>query len=556
MNHSQPVSALSRISHAEEERRRRLLVIGAYMGAAVCLGFLGHRVLTGATGLAGQAIMTVALVVFLATPWVLRRTDSITVAVWVLIGTLLVLTSADTFLLGGLGAPSLSALMIIPLCTTFFVGARQGLVATALAASVLALFALLHLLGVEFPAPRPSLESALTDAVGASGILVFIYLLSRLYEQQRVAHEEELRLSETRYREAFAAGNEGMLEWDPASGDLFLSEGLVRYVGADELPETLEAFLEYVHNDERGLCEAGLRGPADGLVPLGNLEGLAVRLYHAPSQRHRWVACEVRRNVDVSRRSGPLVIVAFRDVDELRRLQELKDDFISTVSHELRTPLTSILASLRLVASSSLGPVAPKALELLQLAERNGDRLLRLVNELLDVRSIEHGVFKFQLSDLDARETVTAAVQAFKGQAETADVALEISLPEEATTVRADADRLAQVVANLVSNALKFSPGGGTVTVEVHDTADVLRFEVSDEGPGVPKEFEPRIFAKFTQADMSDDRPAGGSGLGLYISRRIVEGMGGTIGFSRREPVGTTFWFELPRVAVAETDVA
>lgn len=236
-----------------------------------------------------------------------------------------------------------------------------------------------------------------------------------------------------------------------------------------------------------------------------------------------------------------------QDMSEYRRIQQMKDEFVSTVSHELRTPLTSIAGSLDLIVGGALGEVPPAMKEMLAIARRNGLRLTHLINDLLDVEKLATGKMHLQLAPRGVRGLLEEALENQQGYARRFDVALHLDGEGDAA-IEVDALRFDQVMANLLSNAIKFSPAGGTVTVAYALEDDTVRVRVIDRGKGIPVSFHGRIFQRFSQADGSDSRSQGGSGLGLVICKQLVEHMGGRIGFDTRDNAGTSFWFTLPRV--------
>ncbi|MFI5447616.1 PAS domain S-box protein [Polaromonas sp. UC242_47] len=234
------------------------------------------------------------------------------------------------------------------------------------------------------------------------------------------------------------------------------------------------------------------------------------------------------------------------DVTELKRMDRMKSEFVSTVSHELRTPLTSIRGSLGLVWGGVTGELPEKAKHLVGIAKNNCERLIRLINDILDSEKIESGKMRFDLQALDLEPLMVQALAANEGFADQHNVSLVLRSTKYPVRVNADSDRLLQVVTNLLSNAIKFSPPGGLVHVVLRRDAGRVRVEISDSGPGIPEEFRKRIFQKFSQADSSDTRQRGGTGLGLNISKAIVERMEGRIGFTTESQVGSTFFFDLP----------
>lgn len=242
---------------------------------------------------------------------------------------------------------------------------------------------------------------------------------------------------------------------------------------------------------------------------------------------------------------GQCIMTAVRDVSERRRIEEMKTQFVSTVSHELRTPLTSIAGSLGLLAGGAAGPLPEKAARLIGIAQANSQRLVRLINDILDIEKIESGQMQLDMEPLDLRDIAMQSIESVRGMADGlgARLALIDGVP---APVRGDSDRLIQVVVNLLSNAIKFSPENGEVLVVVEPANRIARLSVRDNGPGVPEEFRARIFSKFAQADASDTRAKGGTGLGLAIAREIAERHGGRLWFESDVGDGATFHLDLP----------
>lgn len=234
------------------------------------------------------------------------------------------------------------------------------------------------------------------------------------------------------------------------------------------------------------------------------------------------------------------------DISELKRLDRMKSEFVSTVSHELRTPLTSIRGSLGLVAGGVAGQLPEKARELVEIARNNCERLIRLINDILDIEKLESGQLAFNSKVLDLMAVVEQAMKTNEGYAEQHRTRLNLVSAAAGAQVLGDQDRLVQVLTNLISNACKFSPPASSVDIAVTREEAFIRVSITDHGQGISEEFRKRIFQRFSQDDSRDSRQKGGTGLGLSISKAIVERMSGTIGFDSQPGVGTTFYFNLP----------
>jgi signal transduction histidine kinase len=230
---------------------------------------------------------------------------------------------------------------------------------------------------------------------------------------------------------------------------------------------------------------------------------------------------------------------------ERQRLDRLKDEFVSTVSHELRTPLTSISGSLGLLVGGAAGTLPEPAARLLAIAQSNSNRLVRLVNDILDIERMASGQMAFQLEVVEARVLAVQVIENNRGFADLHRVRVRLATGASAGEVHADPDRLSQVVTNLLSNAIKFSPPDGEVEVMVEKRDDVIRISVRDHGPGIPADFKAHVFDKFAQADATDARSKGGTGLGLSIVQEIVTRLGGTVSFDDAPNGGTVFHVDL-----------
>lgn len=237
-------------------------------------------------------------------------------------------------------------------------------------------------------------------------------------------------------------------------------------------------------------------------------------------------------------------VVSFRDITAYKEVERLKDEFVSVVSHELRTPLTSIRGSLGLLAGGALGALSPKAQRMVDIAVNNTDRLVRLINDILDIERMESGTVSLNVVDGQAAGVMSQALDIVKPLAEKARVKLD-GTPLE-SPLRADPDRVVQTLVNLLSNAVKFSSEGQTVSLSARIVGGEIEFTVADQGRGIPADKLDSIFGRFQQVDASDARVKGGTGLGLAICKSIVEQHGGRIWVESELGRGSQFRFTLP----------
>lgn len=244
---------------------------------------------------------------------------------------------------------------------------------------------------------------------------------------------------------------------------------------------------------------------------------------------------------------GKVFVGITRDITERTEMDKMKNEFISTVSHELRTPLTSIRGSLGLITGGAVGKLPAEANDMVKIASNNTERLLLLINDILDIQKIESGEMAFNFQSMDVMPFLEKALEENAAYGEQFGIKFVLSNKIEDFQVYGDKDRMMQVMANLLSNAAKFSNKNDTVEISVaHHHGDTIRIAVTDHGVGIPQSFHSKLFDKFTQSDSSDTRQIGGTGLGLSISKVIVEKHGGLIDFVSREGIGTTFYIELP----------
>jgi len=265
--------------------------------------------------------------------------------------------------------------------------------------------------------------------------------------------------------------------------------------------------------------------------------------------------------------SGRVFVATLTDLSEMKKLEKIKlekiegalklekmkGEFVATVSHELRTPLTSIKGCLALLTSDRFGNLPEKARSMIEIAHGNSDRLARLINDILDIEKIKAGQMTFSMQKVVVKGLLEDAARAYAAYAQQYGVSIKLMPVDEALTIQADPDRAAQALANLISNAVKYSPKGNSITLAADQRKGFVRLSVSDKGAGIPKEFKDQVFTRFAQADSSDARQKGGTGLGLSITKAIAEAHGGAIGYRSKLGKGTTFYVDLPVAAAVET---
>jgi GAF domain-containing protein/CheY-like chemotaxis protein len=392
-----------------------------------------------------------------------------------------------------------------------------------------------------FPTPR-----ALTEAETR---LVAAYADQLAMALDNATLFEEAENQKTRLEQVFASTSDGFLGLDLERRVVALNRQGGALLGIDphevtgrplaQLVETLAGSVEWEAPGGRALATAVEQAgePADG--------DLEVRL---PERRTlRWLTTPTRDLL------GAVVgtTITLRDVTREREIDRMKTEFVSTVSHELRTPLTSIKGSLHLLLSDDRLTLDETQRHLVDISLKNTDRLIRLINNILDISKMEAGHIHLDLELHRPLDFVEMAVEGIRGFAESRGIAIESRVTTDVPVVSVDFDRMVQVVTNLLSNAIKFSPERGLVTVGARRSGADLEIWVTDQGQGIAPEDVGRLFRKFQQLDGRTVRAVGGTGLGLAICRGIVEEHGGRIGVDSRPGAGATFTVRLPLPATA-----
>ena len=378
-------------------------------------------------------------------------------------------------------------------------------------------------------------DPMLIDLAQSLGNQIGQFILRRSAEAALASTRENLEM-------AVKASGIGFWDWEIGADVTNYSEYIGPMLGytAASMPPGQRQFAGLVHPDDRpALQQAHVAGIAHG-KPYSMEMRLRLR-----SGEWRWFQGRSQVFYDAAgqavRMAGSLL-----DIEESKRLDRAKDEFVSTVSHELRTPLTAIRGALDLLDGGVAGQLPADAKELVQVALSGSKRLSRLVNDVLNLAKIESGATALAVAPLVFDELVAAAVKANQTYVREFGVTLRCAAGTCGAQVKTDADRLMQVLTNLISNAAKFSPAGSEVSVTTARAGQRLRINVIDHGSGVPVNFRPRLFEKFSQADGTDARARQGSGLGLSICRALVTQMDGRIDFADTPGGGTTFFVELP----------
>ena len=370
--------------------------------------------------------------------------------------------------------------------------------------------------------------------------------------QQLGQAEDELAHRDTQFRALVNGSLQGVCIHRNLH-PIFANPAFARTFGFDSPDEvlTLASLLVLFAPEERAVIEQNVARRMRNEIADTQFERRALRRDGSSF----WVETLATRVNWEGRAAVQLTVI---DISERKSIEDMKNDFISTVSHELRTPLTSISGSLGLITAGMAGRIPPEAANLIQIAANNSDRLVRLINDILDIEKIESGKMEIEFFPIQSWQLVEMAVEGNRGFAERFGISMEIVESELDARVLGGIDQLMQVFANLISNAIKFSPLRGRIEIAARRHGDGwVRFSVRDFGQGIPEDFRSQIFEKFTQGPNGDRPRQGGTGLGLAICKVLVEKHQGRIGFESEPGHGTTFWFDLgeyrPEDATAPT---
>jgi PAS domain S-box-containing protein len=370
----------------------------------------------------------------------------------------------------------------------------------------------------------------------------FVMVCRDISERKKI--EVELRTSKERLSLAFEANGDGVWDFDVASNTVLRSrrwKEMLGYAEAD-LDQQASNWTSLIHPEDLASVLADIEAHIAGHTSNFFNEHRVMR----KDRSYCWIqdrGMVVRRDV-----GGKAIrmVGTQTDISARKEVEKMKATFISTVSHELRTPITSICGSLGLLDAGVLGELPVKAQQMVKVAHKNSTRLITLVNDILDMEKLLSGKMLMHLEILDIETLLRQAIDMNNVCAELHQVRFVLDLQIEKRYAFADANRLTQVITNLLSNAVKFSHQNSDVVIRLIQNEACLRVEVEDYGVGIPVDFQAHVFDAFTQADSSDTRQQGSTGLGLHISKRLIEAMRGKIGFTSEVGKGTRFWFDVP----------
>ncbi|WP_126456570.1 sensor histidine kinase [Sulfuriflexus mobilis] len=432
-----------------------------------------------------------------------------------------------------------------------FAGMSAGAVTTL---SYLRLPATLHVLLMLTPLAAQFFRDGegMAFAMGAM-IVVYMFIIvsstRRFFENARqnielrfAAADREKTLKETqnKYENIFHSAPLGVAHFDKNGVIIDCNETFCRLarherkqlIGSGILAETMD-------EDFRGFITNTLAGESNQYEThagvIGGDENVAIRAFFRGMEQN------------------DEVVVIIEDVTDEKRIERLKDEFVSTVSHELRTPLTSIHGAVSLITGGAAGEISEEVSSLANIAVSNTHRLLSIIDDILDIGKIDSGNIVLEMMPVSVSGLLAENIEDNRHYGTESGIDFALSDGEQEICINADPVRLSQVLSNLLSNAAKFSPSGSVVDIDLSNNDGRARIAVTDHGPGIPKDFHATIFDRFTQSDATNARIKGGTGLGLSISKALVEQMGGEIGFDTRLGEGTTFYIEFPCIECASS---
>jgi PAS domain S-box-containing protein len=396
-----------------------------------------------------------------------------------------------------------------------------------------------------------TIDMSLKPVLDESGKVLFIIQEGRDITQ-RVNVENILKINEHKLKSLLACLAEGVYQLDKNGNVIYLNTAAETMIGYSQSEIMGKNMYQLIHaNTPSGKVRTNDGCPVPKVI--SNREIYRETEDFFQRKDGSFIPVEFVSSPVIEGNECVGTVIAFQDITLRKESENRVSEFYSTVSHELRTPLTSIRGALRLLEGGKGGEISEKAMKLVKMGRTECDRLVRLINDMLDIRKIEAGKLELKPILLTASMPVAEALENLTPYATENRVKLKSDITED-FSFQADQDRLTQILTNLISNAIKFSPAEGTVLVKVgsgnvlSDGSKSVRFEVTDNGCGISEAAQQKLFGLFQQVDSSDSRAKGGTGLGLAITKALVEQHQGKIGIISKENEGSTFWFELPRV--------
>ena len=369
---------------------------------------------------------------------------------------------------------------------------------------------------------------------------------------EQITHD--LAQSREQLELALEGSDLALFDWNISTGEVQLSSRWSLMLGgkAEPVRTTLTALEALIPPEDQLNITAQIREILDGRSNRYQIEHRVRRLDGTTI----WVASHAKVVERDNMNRALRLVGTYVDISKRKEMDRMKSEFISTVNHELRTPITAMIGALGLLRHGAVGPLPDKAATFLDMAYQNGERLSALVNDILTLEDMNAGRTPLQIKPVELASFLEHAISVNAGLAKKKDMRVVLEPASASLRVHADADRLLQVVTNLLSNAVKFSPAGEKVTLTTEAKGAVARVSVIDNGSGIPVEFRQRLFERFAQADGSNTRSQGGTGLGLAVCKTLIEGMGGQIGYASDVGKGATFYFDLPLAGDAPQAVA
>lgn len=396
----------------------------------------------------------------------------------------------------------------------------------------------MHMMAMERSWILPLVDTSLLALITSP--MIYFWAV-RPYVLARNSAETMLLEKNLRLIEAQRVGKVGSWKFDPDTNELELSEEALRIFNIASSTPTIsyQSYIDAIAPEDRDIAHQA----RTDLLAGASLSTVVFRVLDSFGGV-RWV----RESGEVEVLSGQKpsrYLGTFQDITNERELEIAKSGFVNAISHEIRTPLTSIKGSLGLISAGAAGELPDKAKAMVEVAFRNCNRLMLLINDILDLGKVEAGMMDFHMAVIDLAVLIQEACEANAGYAAQYGVVFKSLVPETPCLVEADGDRLMQVLNNLMSNAAKFSKTGDAVEISLMHDGDHILISVRDTGAGIPPEARATIFDKFTQVKSLGNRKKGGTGLGLSIAKEIVERHGGTIDFTSEVGKGTIFVVKL-----------